>query len=324
MELFLEILFAIIFLFIFYLISAKIVETGNKIFDILLTEVSKMPLPNLIISVFGMIIGFIVAYFLSNIVKEIPYVGIPLAFLLYILFAYIGFSIGTIKNEDFTQFLKIIGSKDKSPETTQFSKKNNTFTTAKILDTSAIIDGRVLDVINSGFIEGKIVVADFVLEELRHIADSADDLKRIKGRRGLDILNEIRTNKNILVENTDVDFDDIHEVDAKLLKLAQKLNASIITNDYNLNKVAKFQNVKVLNINELANAIKTKLAVGEELSVYIVKEGKEHSQGIGYLDDGTMIVVEDGKNLIGSTVNTTVTSVIQTNAGRMIFVRVNN
>ena len=189
----------------------------------------------------------------------------------------------------------------------------------KVLDTSVIIDGRIADICRTGFIEGKLIIPKFVLNELQHIADSSDDLKRVRGRRGLDILNIIQKELDIEVQITEKDFDDIPEVDSKLLKLAQVMNGKVVTNDYNLNKVAQFQGVEVLNINELANAVKPVAIPGEEMVAQVVKEGKESNQGIAYLDDGTMIVVEGGKKHIGETINVLVTSVLQTSAGRMIF-----
>lgn len=192
----------------------------------------------------------------------------------------------------------------------------------KVLDTSVIIDGRIFDLCQTGFIEGTLIIPAFVLQELRHIADSSDNLKRNRGRRGLDILNKIQKElKEVDVQVTEKDFPQIAEVDSKLLKLAQELNGKVITNDYNLNKVAEFQGVPVLNINELANAIKPVVLPGEEMRIQIVKDGKESGQGVAYLDDGTMIVVEGGRKFIGETKDVVVTSVLQTAAGRMIFAK---
>jgi uncharacterized protein YacL len=193
----------------------------------------------------------------------------------------------------------------------------------KILDTSVIIDGRIADIMKTGFIEGGIVIPEFVLVELRHVADSSDGLKRNRGRRGLDILNRIQKEYGIEIYNTAAEkaLDDIPEVDVKLLKLAQIMNAKVVTNDYNLNKVALIKGVEVLNINELANALKPVVLPGEDMQIFLVKEGKENNQAVAYLDDGTMIVVEDGRKLIGETIDVTVTSVLQTSAGRMIFAK---
>ena len=193
----------------------------------------------------------------------------------------------------------------------------------KVLDTRVIIDGRIVEICRAGFLEGPLIITNSVLDELRHIADSSDSIKRVRGRRGLDILNELRE-LEVEVVNVKADYDDIPEVDAKLVQLAKDYNGYVVTNDFNLNKVASFQKVKTLNVNELAGAIKTVVLPGEKMRVDVVARGKENDQGVGYLDDGTIIVVENGKQVIGKTVETTVTSVIQTNAGRMIFVRLND
>ncbi len=191
----------------------------------------------------------------------------------------------------------------------------------KLLDTSVIIDGRIADICDTGFIEGTIIIPVFVLEELQHIADSADSLKRVRGRRGLDILQRIRTAANINVQIDNRDFDDITEVDSKLVRLGKQIGAKIITNDYNLNKVSELQGVPVLNINELSNAVKPVVIPGETMRVKVVKEGKEQGQGVAYLDDGTMIVIENGRYHMNETIDVEVTSALQTAAGRMIFAK---
>lgn len=192
----------------------------------------------------------------------------------------------------------------------------------KILDTSVIIDGRILDVLKAGFIEGVIVVPNFVLKELQYIADSADSLKRVRGRRGLDILNQIQALDDVIVDFYAGDFDDESEVDLKLLHLAKLVDGVVVTNDYNLNKVSQFHKIKVLNINELANSLKSVVIPGETISVHIVKAGTERQQGVAYMDDGTMIVVEEGKHHIDETLSVEITSAIQTNAGRMVFAKI--
>ncbi|GBE34004.1 putative PIN and TRAM-domain containing protein precursor [bacterium BMS3Bbin06] len=189
----------------------------------------------------------------------------------------------------------------------------------KLLDTSVIIDGRIADVCDTGFIEGTFIISQFILQELQHIADSSDSLKRARGRRGLDILHRIQKMAHITVKIVEEDFPNIKEVDAKLVALAKLMDAKVMTNDFNLNKVAELQGVTVLNINELANALKPIVLPGETLKVFVLKEGKEHRQGIAYLDDGTMVVVENGRRFMGKTINAEVTSVLQTTAGRMIF-----
>jgi uncharacterized protein YacL len=191
----------------------------------------------------------------------------------------------------------------------------------KILDTSVIIDGRIADVCETGFLEGVFILPQFILQELQHIADAADTMKRARGRRGLDILHRIQKMPHITVKIFEEDFPTIKEVDAKLVALAKLLNAKVVTNDFNLNKVAGLHGVSVLNINELANALKPVVLPGESMRVFILKEGKEYNQGVAYLDDGTMVVVENARRLIGKNADVTVTSVLQTTAGRMIFAK---
>lgn len=228
---------------------------------------------------------------------------------LYLGLGYIGVYIVHVKKEEMKGW---------------FTKKdsNALVSAPKILDTSVIIDGRILDIIKTRFLEGKIIIPTFVLDELRHIADSSDKLKRNRGRRGLDILNEIQNLKNAPIEVMEIDYRNIKEVDVKLLKLADQIQGVVVTNDFNLNKVAQLQKVVVLNINDLGNAVKPVVLPNEEMVVTIVKEGKEQEQGIAYLNDGTMIVVEGGKRAVGETKTVLVTSVLQTSAGRMIFAKI--
>ena len=234
----------------------------------------------------------------------------PFVILLYIGLGYFGFHTAQLKKEEIKKWFSKKG-------VLQYDEAS-----PKILDTSVIIDGRIVDILKTGFIEGKIVIPVFVLEELRHIADSSDALKRNRGRRGLDILNEIQENLAVNVEIVEKDYKSIKEVDSKLIKLAEELSGALVTNDYNLNKVASFQKMSVLNINELANAVRPVVLPGEDMHVLVVKEGKENSQGIGYLNDGTMIVVEGGKKYVGEMMEVTVTTVLQTAAGRMIFTKI--
>lgn len=189
----------------------------------------------------------------------------------------------------------------------------------KLLDTSVIIDGRIVDICEAGFIEGTFIVPQFILQELQYIADSQDSIKRARGRRGLDVLHKIQKMSNITVNIVEQDFPKIKEVDSKLVALGKLMNAKIITNDFNLNKVAELQGVSVLNINELASSLKPVVLPGETMRVFVLKEGKEYNQGVAYLDDGTMVVVENGRKLINKNTEVTVTSVLQTTAGRMIF-----
>jgi uncharacterized protein YacL len=207
-----------------------------------------------------------------------------------------------------------------SPEQKFFELAGSTVC-PKVLDTSVIIDGRVADLCETGFLEGTFLVPHFILDELQHIADSSDSLKRARGRRGLDILNKIQKMGDVDVRIIDEDFPHVKEVDAKLVVMAKKMNAKIITNDLNLNKVAELQGVRVLNINELCNALRPVVLPGETIRVFVLKEGKEAGQGVAYLDDGTMIVVDNARRYIGKNVDVVVTSVLQTTAGRMIFTR---
>lgn len=189
----------------------------------------------------------------------------------------------------------------------------------KILDTSVIIDGRIAEIAQSGFIEGTFIVPKFILRELQYVADSPDPLRRAKGRRGLDTLAQLQQSRLIIIEIDDTDYPELREVDAKLVRLANAMGAKIITNDFNLNKVAMLHGVPVLNLNELANALRPIFLPGEELSIYLIKKGTGQNQGVGYLDDGTMVVVDEGANKLGKTVEVVVMSTIQTSAGRMVF-----
>ena len=184
-----------------------------------------------------------------------------------------------------------------------------------------IIDGRIGDLAKTGFIEGKLIIPQFIMDELHSIADSSDSLRRRKGRRGLDILSDLRRNSEVDIETLDKDYPEIHDVDRKLILLAKELGARIVTTDYNLNKVAKVEGVRVLNINELANAVKPRFIPGEELEVEVIDRGEEIGQGVGYLDDGTMVVVENGRRFIGKKIRAIVNSSLQTEAGKMLFVR---
>ncbi|MEE9137463.1 MAG: PIN domain-containing protein [candidate division NC10 bacterium] len=200
-------------------------------------------------------------------------------------------------------------------------KEQPRFERNKILDTSVIIDGRIADICETGFMEGTLIIPQFILRELQHIADSSDPIKRNRGRRGLDILQKIQKNTDVQVRIHDMDFPDIREVDGKLVAMAKALTAKVVTNDFNLNKVAELHGVPVLNINELTNALRPVVLPGEEIRIYVLKEGKEYNQGVAYLDDGTMVVIDNGRRHIGQTIDVCVTSVLQTTAGRMIFSR---
>ncbi len=288
------------------------------------SRLQRIPTHDLMGGAIGAIIGLIIASLFSSSFISIPFIGPVFAILFSAFLGYLGLSLGSKRKEDVLSFFNIFpkfrdrGEKGKESKTGSLA---NVIPSYKVLDTSVIIDGRIADIVQTGFVEGTLLIPNFVLEELRHIADSSDLLKRNRGRRGLDILNQISKETIINVEISEQDFDDIAEVDSKLVRLAQLLGAPILTNDYNLNKVAELQGVKVLNINELANAVKPVVLPGEEMLVQVMKEGKEPGQGVAYLDDGTMIVVDTGRRFMGQHISVMVTSVLQTAAGRMIFAK---
>ncbi|QHT63387.1 PIN/TRAM domain-containing protein [Paenibacillus lycopersici] len=241
---------------------------------------------------------------------------IPVA--LTVFLGYAGMQVGLSKRAEIGERLTAFMTERSAKPVRQ--DEESTYEEHKILDTSVIIDGRIADICKTGFIEGTLVIPEFVLEELQHIADSSDLLKRNRGRRGLDILNKIQKELDVKVLIYEGDMED-GEVDSKLVKLAKALHGKVVTNDFNLNKVCELQGVSVLNINDLANAVKPVVLPGEEIVVQVIKDGKEHGQGVAYLDDGTMIVVEGGRDYIGTTMEVLVTSVLQTSAGRMIFAK---
>lgn len=284
-----------------------------------LTEVyfQRTPTQDLVSGAVGLIVGLIIALLFSFSFARLPVVGPYLPLATTLIFGYLGWSTGVKKREELLGFLTSFSRRGSKEKTADFTPSIG----YKILDTSVIIDGRIADICKTGFVKGPVLIPGFVLQELQHIADSSDVLKRNRGRRGLDILNRMRREPGLTVEVWEEDFENGGEVDQKLVRLAQELNAEIITNDFNLNKVAELQGVKVLNINELANALKPVVLPGEEMVVQLIRDGKETGQGVGYLDDGTMIVVENGKKFVGQTVTVLVTSVLQTAAGRMIFAR---
>ncbi|OQB23409.1 MAG: putative PIN and TRAM-domain containing protein precursor [Firmicutes bacterium ADurb.Bin182] len=303
---------------IFYFISPKIIQVFVDVLRKIETFLSQRPLVDVLFGVFGLIVGLLVAFLLSTLTSRIPsqWLSVSIAAVLYIMMGYLGWSVTLKGRHQITlpSWMKRGQSRDDIVRTGGARPK--------ILDTSVIIDGRIYDISLTGIIEGTMIIPGFVLQELRHIADSADSLKRNRGRRGLDILNSMQKEPGISICVEDRDYDDIAEVDAKLLKLAYDLGGVVVTNDYNLNKVAGVQNVPVLNINDLANAVKPVVLPGEEMRVSVVKEGKEAGQGVAYLDDGTMIVVDGGKKCVGEFIEVSVTSVLQTSAGRMIFARI--
>lgn len=277
----------------------------------LVTFASTYTLTEAIIGIIGVIIGLRLAWVMEFIFVNIPFVGNYLMVFISIVFGTVGW-LESIKRKD--EILNFIGK-----------GKKEEIQSGKFVDTSVIVDGRIADIVKTGFIEGILIVPDFVIEELQKLADSADDLKRAKGRQGLDTIKKMQGEKFIKISIAVTKEDSVNElteVDAKLLKLVALKGGQLLTNDFNLNKVAGVQGIKVLNINELANSLKPKLLPGEQFYLSIIKKGKENNQGVGYLDDGTMIIVEKGEDLVGQDVLAEVTSIMQTSAGRLIFAKV--
>ena len=298
---------------LFYFTANQIIHLVLKVLDRTENFLQNMTLYELTISSAGLIAGLIVANLIVIPINRIAIIGLPISISANILFGLIGVSIASGKRND--HFSHSASNKNGSAINGKYKQE------PKLLDTSVIIDGRIVDICRSGFLEGELVIPSFVLEELRRIADSSDSQKRNRGRRGLDVLNILQKELEYPVRIENIDIADVGEVDDKLLKVAKQMSGKIITNDYNLNKVACFHGIPVLNINELANAMKPIALPGEEMVVQVIKDGKEKEQGIGYLDDGTMIVVDGGKKHMGESVSVMVTSVIQTAAGRMIFAK---
>lgn len=306
-------------------------------------QIRKAEVSDLVAGVIGLVVGLLIAALLAIPLAQLTFADLgrwaPTA--IAILCAWLGVTVAVLRKNDFTRLASMAfagragrravrDDADEHEETERdsgngrlrdrFTGRGSKRTSDRILlDTSAIIDGRIADISQTGFITGVLVAPRFVLEELQHIADSADSMRRNRGRRGLEVLQRLQKDSNVPVEISDADPTEVAEVDAKLVKLARQWRCAIITNDFNLNRVAELQGVKVLNINELAHAVKPILLPGEEMAVKIMQEGKEPGQGVGYLDDGTMIVVENGKSYLQSTIEVTVTRVLQTVAGRMIF-----
>lgn len=329
-----ELWFAAIFVFIFgilfYRIAPILTKQSRKVAVNIENDLQSISTNDLIGSTVGLIIGLIIAFLLTQIYQSVVsqkslYLTITIS--IYLTLGFVGAVIGNQKISELfaiTTARKATGQAKQTAEENGYgynAKDKKSMRIPKILDTSVIIDGRILEIMKTGFLEGPIVIPEFVLVELRHIADSSDGLKRNRGRRGLDILNKIQMEYGIEIYNTDSEkaLKEIPEVDVKLLKLGQIMKGKVVTNDFNLNKVAAIKGVPVLNINELANALKPIVIPGETMTVTLIKQGKDRSQAVAYLDDGTMIVVEDGRRQIGQTIEIVVTSVIQTAAGRMIF-----
>lgn len=259
----------------------------------------------------GLVIAAIMAYPLSLLPKPVGQI-LPLAGLL--LFGYLGAVLFVTRREDFANLLKSMGSKMPSRAKSESERR-------VLVDTSAIIDGRIADIAKTGFLGATLIVPRFVLNELQFVSDSADSLRRQRGRRGLDVLGDLQESKDVNVVISDIDVEGVREVDDRLVLLGRQMNSPILTNDFNLNRVAELQGVKVLNINDLANAVKVIILPGESLQIEVIQEGKEYNQGVGYLEDGTMVVIENGQRYIDKQIEVTVTKILQTSAGRMIFAK---
>jgi uncharacterized protein YacL len=260
------------------------------------------------ITVSLLIANLFISRLLLALIKDIP-ITVPIYILFYFVMGYIGFKVGMEKSRTLDLSRMPLFEKMEGNEG------------AKILDTSTIIDGRIADICETGFVEGIFIIPHFVLYEIQHIADHQDPVKKTRGRRGLDVLHRLQKQTFVRVKIVDYDFPKLKDVDTKLIALAKKMSGKIVTNDYNLNKVAELQGIEVLNMNQLSTSLRPAMLPGEQMNVKILKEGKEHGQGIGYLDDGTMIVVDDAKKLLGKSVDVVVTSVLQTTSGRMIFAK---
>ncbi len=269
----------------------------------------------------GLVLGLVIAALLSFPLSLLPApLSQILPFIAVVAFGYFGISLFVMRQSDFFNVTGAILGRNGSGEravTGEYTQPQRTI----LVDTSVIIDGRIADIAKTGFLPGALLIPRFVLNELQYIADSSDGLRRQRGRRGMEVLAELQKETAIQVRLSDIDVDGVREVDDKLVVLARQLKCPVLTNDYNLNRVAELQGVTILNINELANAVKSVVLPGEVMEIAVIQEGKESSQGVGYMDDGTMVVVESGHRFIGQTKTVTVTKVLQTAAGRMIFAR---
>lgn len=306
---------------VFWLISLLLTDWTIKMLKQTENALTKKSLTYLLFGAISTIFGLILAILISIPLwrLSIPVVNNVLPVLLMILFSYLGFHLGTTRQDEWRRLLTRRGRDDQEAQV--IKRQDENYHHYKILDTNILIDGRIYDLVKTGFLEGTLLVPNFVLYELQYIADAGESIKRVRGRRGLDILNKLRSEKIVPIEMYKGDFEDIKEVDEKLIALAKKVDGVIVTNDYNLNKVIQFQNVQVLNINNLAKSLRPRVIPGEQLTVVVVKKGTERQQGVAYLDDGTMVVVEDGRYYMNEQLDVEVTSALQTDAGRMIFAR---
>jgi uncharacterized protein YacL len=281
-------------------------------------RITKLSAETLTSGLIGLVSGLLVAALLAFPLSLLPEpFGDVLPFLGVVVFVYFGVSIFIMRQTDIGNILSAIGSRGEGTSSGGWASSNRT----TLLDTSVIIDGRIADIAKTGFVSGTLLIPRFVLNELQYIADSPDNLRRQRGRRGMEVLAELQQTSAVVVRISDIDVEGVREVDDKLVILARQLKCPILTNDYNLNRIAELQGVLILNINELANSVKSVVLPGEILAVTVIQEGKEAGQGVGYMDDGTMVVIENGNKHINQEINATVTKVLQTAAGRMIFAK---
>ncbi len=279
---------------------------------------SRLPAETLFSALIGLVVGLIIAALLAFPLSLLPDpFGMIMPFVGVIIFCYFGTALFVTRQTDIGNLVNGISSRREDGSQANWAQANRTV----LLDTSVIIDGRVADIAKTGFLPGILLIPRFVLNELQYIADSSDNLRRARGRRGMEVLTDLQKSPAIVVRISDVDVEGLREVDEKLVVLARQMKCPILTNDYNLNRIAELQGVSILNINELANAVKSIVLPGESMTISIIQEGKEANQGVGYMDDGTMVVIENGNKLIGQTRDVSVTKVLQTAAGRMIFAR---
>lgn len=289
---------------------------------------ARVPTSDIMVIIFGIAIGLVLANLLGGPFSHLPIIGPYIPLIFSVVLSMVGAKVALRKHQDIVGFfdrsLPSLKGAVKPAAVKDAAESDRFYCDNKLLDTSVIIDGRIGDILKTGFLEGFIIVPKFVIRELQTLADSSDGLKRGKGRRGLDLLHEIQMENPESVFVDDTDYPELDGVDAKLVKLAQQKQWIIVTNDFNLNKVAEIQGIDVLNINDLANAVKQMVVPGENINVFLLREGKEAGQAIAYFEDGTMIVVDNGRRFIGSSVMAEVTSVLQTSAGRMVFAKVAN
>ena len=334
-------LFAIVsvlfFSWIGWVITPFLIKYLLKYSEVVASVLAKAPSADIIVSLIGVLVGLILANLIGAPFSRLPIVGSYIPIILSIVLALTGAKVALYKSKDIIGFFNRSHPDDNTaPDNggeTILDQQEETVVDAasmpvelasfnKLLDTSVIIDGRIADILKTGFLEGNLVIPHFVLDELQRLSDSSDNLKRAKGRRGLDLIHELQEMTGHVVIVKDLEYDAFQDVDSKLIALAKDTGSAVVTNDFNLNKVASIQGIRVLNINDLANAVKPVVIPGEEMTAYLLREGKESGQAIAYLQDGTMIVVEGGRKYIGNKIRVAVTSVLQTSAGRMIFAKV--